>query len=93
MAGRLADEMLVGLKIFKILYRLNYSGFYFVQYYRNAIAVLELHFSRLLSSKACFKVCLEVWKIWSPLFFMSIPAISIGISIPNDIANNDKQVP
>ena len=29
-AGRPADEMQVGFEIFKILYSLNYSGFYFV---------------------------------------------------------------
>ena len=55
--GRLADEMRVGFEIFKILYRLNYSGFYFVYYHSNVTTVLELHFSQLLSSKAYFKVC------------------------------------
>ena len=29
-AGRQTDKMRVGLKIFKILYRLNYLGFYFL---------------------------------------------------------------
>ena len=72
---RLADEMRVGLEIFKILYRLNYSGFYFVYYHCNVTTVLEVHFSRLLSSKAYFKVCFEVQKIRSPFFFMSIPTI------------------
>ena len=55
--GRLADEMRVGCKIFKILYRLNNLGFYFVCYHSNITIVLELHFSQLLSSKAYFKVC------------------------------------
>ena len=56
-AGRPADEMQVGFEFFKILYRLNYLGFYFVCYHSNVTTVLELHFSRLLSSKAYFKVC------------------------------------
>ena len=47
--GRSADEMRVGFEIFKILYRLNYSGFYFVCYHSNITTVLEWHFSRLLS--------------------------------------------
>ena len=55
--GRPADEMWVGFEIFKILYRLNYSSFYFICYHSNVTTVLELHFSRLLSSKAYFKVC------------------------------------
>ena len=29
-AGKQADKIWVGLEIFKILYRLNYSGIYFV---------------------------------------------------------------
>ena len=29
-AGRLADEIRVGFEILEILYRLNYSSFYFV---------------------------------------------------------------
>ena len=52
------------LKFHKILYRFNYSGFYFVYYYYNVATVLELHFSWLLSSKVYFKVCFEVQKIW-----------------------------
>ena len=59
-AGRLADKMWVGVKILKILYRLNYLGFYFVYYHCNVVTVLELHFSWLLSSKAYVKVCFEV---------------------------------
>ena len=55
--GMPAEEMRVGFDIFKILYRLNYSGFYFVYYYCNVTMVLEQYFSRLLSSKACFMVC------------------------------------
>ena len=61
-AGQLADEMLVSFEIFKILYRLNYSGFYFVCYHSNVTTVLELHFSWLLSTKACFKVCFKCKK-------------------------------
>ena len=47
-------EFRVGFETFKVLYRLNYSGFYFVCYHSNATTVLELHFGRLLSSKAYF---------------------------------------
>ena len=57
--GRPADKMRVGFEIFKIVYRLNYSGFYFVCHHSNVTAVLELHLHRLLSSKAYFKVCFK----------------------------------
>ena len=67
-AGRQVDETRMDLEIFKILYRLNYSAFYFVQYYCIVTTVLELHFSRLLSSKAYFKVCFEMGKFWLPFF-------------------------
>ena len=60
MAGRQADEIWVEFKIIKILYRFNYSGIYFVEYHCNVTTVLELHFSRLLSSNAYFKLCFEV---------------------------------
>ena len=33
LTGRLADNILVGFKIFKVLYQLNYSGFYLQCYY------------------------------------------------------------
>ena len=59
-AGRYAKEIWVSFEILKIFYRVNYSGFYFVQYYCNFATILELHFSRLLSSKGYFKVCFEV---------------------------------
>ena len=63
MEGRQADEIRLGFEIFKILYRLNYSGFYFVYYHCNVTTVIELHFSWLFSSTAYFKVCYEVEKI------------------------------
>ena len=56
-AGRLGDKMQMRFGIFKILYRLNYLGIYFVYYHCNVITVLELYFGRLLPSKAYFKVC------------------------------------
>ena len=37
---RLADEIWVGFKIFKILYRFNYSGIYFLYYHCNVTTVL-----------------------------------------------------
>ena len=48
-----------GIETFKILYRLNSSGIYFV-YHCNITTVIELHFSQLLPSKAYFKVHCEL---------------------------------
>ena len=62
MAGRPADEIQVGFKILRILYRLNYLGFYFVCYHCNVATVLKLHFSQILSSKTYFKMRFEVQK-------------------------------
>ena len=62
MAGRQADKMWVRFKTFKILYRLNYSDFYFVYYHCNVTTVLKLHFSGLLPSKAYFKVYFQCEK-------------------------------
>ena len=70
--GRQADKIQVGLETFKTLYRLNCLGFYFL--FSITTTVLELHFGRLLSSKACFKVCFELQNIRSS-FFISIPSI------------------
>ena len=69
--GRAADRMWVGFKIFKILYRLNYSSFYFVYYHSNVTTVLELHFSQLSSSKAYFKVCFKCEKFGSHFFHVN----------------------
>ena len=38
--SRQADKIRVSLEFFKILYRLNYSGFYFVYYHCNVTTVL-----------------------------------------------------
>ena len=65
-ASKQADDIRVDLEFFKILYRLNYAVFYFVQ-----STVLELHFSRLLSSKAYLRVCFEVGKIQLPFFHVN----------------------
>ena len=70
-ASKQADDIQVDFETFKILYRLHYAAFYFVQYYSNVTTVLELHFSRLLSSKAYFKVCFEVGKIQLPFFHVN----------------------
>ena len=53
--GRPADKIQMGSEIFKILHKLNYSGFCFVCYHSNITTVL-MHFSQLVSSKAYFKV-------------------------------------
>ena len=74
-AGRQADKIRLDFEILKILYRLNYLDFYFVYSSAMLLIVLEVHFSLLFSNKADFSVCYVVRKIWSPLFFMSIPTI------------------
>ena len=74
-AGRLADEIRLDFEILKILYRLNYSDFYFVYSSAMLLIVLEVHFSLLFSNKADFRVCFMARKIRSLLFFMSIPTI------------------
>ena len=79
--SRLADKIQVGFKIFKIIYRLNYSGIYFVYYYCNLTTVLELHFNQLLSNKAYFKVCFEMQKFSA---IVSRHSLLIGTNVPND---------
>ena len=69
LAGWLADEMEVDFEILKILYRLNYSDFYFVWYCYNVIIVLSMHFNWFFSAKANFKVCIEALKISVAIFF------------------------
>ena len=69
--GRLADEMQVGFENFKILYRLNYLGFYFVWYHSNVTTLLKLHFSQLLSSKAYFNVFFKCKKFSSHFFHVN----------------------
>ena len=59
-----ANKKRVGLKIFKYSLQIKLFGLLFVYYYSNVTTVLELHFSRFLSSKAYLKVCFEVCKIW-----------------------------
>ena len=49
--GRPADKIWVIFEIFKILYRLNYSGFYFVYYHCNITTVLELTAFKLALAK------------------------------------------
>ena len=58
-----ADETRVDFEILKLFYRLNYLEFYFVQYYCNFTAVLELHSVDYCQVKVYFKVCFEVRKI------------------------------
>ena len=59
---RLADEIWVDLKNFKILYRINHLDFHFIYYQCNVIIVLPIHFSWLFLIKL-FKVYFEVCKI------------------------------
>ena len=73
-ASRLTDKIRLDCEILKIFYRLNYLDFYFVYSSEMLLIVLEVHFSRLLASKAYFKVCFEVRK-FRLSFFISIPTI------------------
>ena len=68
-AGRSADETRLDFKIFKILYRLNYLDFYFIDISAMLLIVLEVHFSLLFSKDilGCFVVC----KIWLPFFHVN----------------------
>ena len=61
--------MRVDFKILKILYRLNYLEFYFVKYCYNVVIVLSMHFNRFFSTKANYKVCIEVQNISVAIFF------------------------
>ena len=79
--GRPADEMRVGFKIFKILYRLNYLGFYFVYYHSNVTTVLELNFSQLLSSKGYLRCVLSVK---NQVVIFSCQSLLLGTSVHND---------
>ena len=47
LAGRLTDKIQVDFKIFKILYRLQYLDFYFVDMIAMLSILLEVHFSIL----------------------------------------------
>ena len=69
LAGWLADEMRVDFKIFKILYRLNYSDFYYVLYCYNVIIVLSMHFNWFFSTKAYSKVCIKAQNNSVAIFF------------------------
>ena len=71
--SRLANEIWVDIKIFKIFYRLNYLDFYFVNVYCNVINNVKSTFW-LFSNKAYFMVCFEVRKLWLPIFTL-IPTI------------------
>ena len=61
----------MSFKILNILYRLNYSGFYYVYYHRNVATVLELHFSQLLSSKLILRCVLKCKKFSSHFFHVN----------------------
>ena len=67
-AGRPADKIQVGFEILKILYKLNYSGFYFAYYHCNIVTVLELHFSQILYIKLILRCVLKCEKFGSHFF-------------------------
>ena len=55
--SRLADKIWLDFEIIKILYRLNYLDFYFVDISAMLLIVLEDHFHLLVTNKAYFRVC------------------------------------
>ena len=71
MASQLADEILVDFEIFKILYRLNYLAFHFIDISAMLLIAIEVHFSLLFSNKVYFRACFEVRKIWLPFFHIN----------------------
>ena len=82
--------MRVGFEIFKILYRLYYSRSYFVCYHNNVTTVLELHFSRLLSNKAYFKVFLSAKNLVAifhvnPYYWVLLAYLMIHVTINEKI--------
>ena len=61
-AGWQADEIRLDYAIVKILYRLNYLVFYFVDIFAMLVIVLEVHFSLLFLKKhilGCILWCLK----------------------------------
>ena len=61
--GQAGRRNMGGFGNFKLLYRLNYSDFYFVWYHCNFTAVLNLHSVGFYQVKVYFKTCFEVRKI------------------------------
>ena len=74
MAGSQADEMLLSLEIFKIIYSMKHWNL-------EAFRKVQCHYSDTNTFKIVFHVIciltsvLEVRKLWLPLFFGSIPTI------------------
>ena len=60
--------MWVDFEIFKTLYRLNHSDF---TSFNIVIMLLSMHFNQLFSTKAYFKVYIEVHKIRLPFFHIN----------------------
>ena len=82
----------VDFEILKILYRLNYSDFYFVWYCYNVIIVLSMHFNWFFSAKANFRVCIEAQKISVAIFF-PCQSLLLSTSVLNESTSvlNDRQ--
>ena len=70
-AGWQADKIRLDFVIIKILYRLNYLDFYFVDTIAMLLIVLEVDFTLLFLSKAYFRVCFVVRKIRLPFFHVN----------------------
>ena len=72
--GREGDKIWVDFKSFKILELYNV---FLEKWGRGINKAFPMHFSCFSSGKAYYKVCFEVLKNWTPLFFMSIPTIKV----------------
>ena len=71
-AGLQADKIRLHYAIVKILYRLNYLDFYFVDIIAKLIAnSVRSTFSLFFSNKAYFRVCFVVHKIQSSFFHVN----------------------
>ena len=69
--SRLADKIWLDFEIIKILYRLNYLDFYFVDISAMLLIVLEVHFHLLITNKAYFRVFCVAYNLVT-IFFMLI---------------------
>jgi len=74
LAGWPADEIVLNSNFFKIIYRIKYSSFCYVQQTYSIIIDIPMHFSQFLC-KAYSKVDFGHAKISDAMFLGSIPTI------------------
>ena len=70
------------ISVCKILYRLNYLDFCFIDISAMLLIVLKVHFSRLFSNKVYFRACFEMRKIQLPFF--SCQSLLLSTNALND---------